>query len=189
MRWHGVCALLLGASPAWADAPGWTLDRLMQALHGVRSASARFVERHEIAALDAPLVSSGTLVFVAPDQLQKVTLTPSPARLTVVGDRLTIEQQGETPRTLSVSGTPEVGALVAGIRATLAGDAAGLSRFYSLDVSGEEAGWSLRLVPRDPRLRAMVREVRIDGAHAQVARIETIAPGGDRTVMTITADR
>lgn len=169
-------------------APPWGLDRLMDGLKSVRSAAAHFVERRELAALNTPLQSAGTLAYVAPDQLQKVTLRPKPARLTVIGDRLTVEQEGAAPRNLSVSGSPELGAFVASIRATLAGDLASLQTFYTVVLDGDATDWTLRLVPRDARMRSMLSEVRIHGVGHALTRIETEEAGGDRSVMDITMD-
>lgn len=188
MKWLVLVAALMLGPVAHAESAGWTVTQLMAVLHNVPSATAHFEERHELADLKVPLVSMGTLVYVAPDQLQKVTLTPIPSRMTVIGDRLTIEQAGDATRIMSVSGTPELGALVAGIRSTLAGDLAGLNRYYIVALSGKSSSWVLRLVPRDLGMREMVSEIRIGGVQGQLARVETSQPDGDRIVMIITTD-
>ena len=157
----------------------------MQAVH---SATARFVERKFEQMLSQPLQSSGTLIFIAPDKLQKQTLTPVPARLTVDGDRLTVEQPDGKMRNLSLSEVPEIGALVASIRATLAGDAATLTRYYTPNLTGSAGDWSLQLEPRDPRLRDLLTMIRIQGEGSIIRSIETQERDGDRTEMTIAAD-
>jgi outer membrane lipoprotein-sorting protein len=185
---------LLIALPCTADAdpptrtPDWSLPQLMAQMHTIRSASARFVERKFAQLLSQPLQTSGTLIFVAPDTLQKQTLAPAPSRLTVVGDRLTIVQPDGRTRTLSLSEVPEIGALVARIRATLAGDAATLNRYYVPTLSGSAGDWSLVLQPRDDRLRELLTVIRIRGEGRLISSIETVERDGDRTEMTITPE-
>jgi outer membrane lipoprotein-sorting protein len=177
---------------AAADPPShtqdWGLPQLMSTMHSVRSATAHFVERKFVHLLNQPLQSSGTLTFVAPDRLQKQTLAPAPSRLTVVGDRLEVEQPDGKLRNLSLSEVPEIVALVASIRATLAGDGVTLTRYYTSTLTGSAADWSLLLEPRDPRLRDLLTMIRIRGEGSMIRGIETMERDGDRTEMTIVPD-
>jgi outer membrane lipoprotein-sorting protein len=138
--------------------------------------------------LNQPLQSSGTLIFAAPDRLQKQTLAPAPSRLSIDGDRLTVEPPDGKLRTLSLAEVPELGALVAGIRATLAGNTATLTRYYTPTLTGSAADWSLRLEPQDARLRALLAVIRIRGEGSTIRSIETLERDGDRTEMTIMPD-
>ena len=160
----------------------------MGAMQSVRIATARFVERKFVHLLNQPLQSSGTLTFVAPDRLQKQTLAPTPSRLTIVGDRLEVEQPDGKLRNLPLSEVPEIVALVASIRATLAGDGVTLSRYYTSTLTGSAADWSLLLEPRDPRLRDLLTMIRIRGEGSMIRGIETMERDGDRTEMTIVPD-
>jgi outer membrane lipoprotein-sorting protein len=195
-RWLTWMVLLLAFAgfpcATAADPPsrvqGWGLPQLMGAMQSVRTASARFVERKFVHLLNQPLQSSGTLTFVAPDQLQKQTLAPAPSRLTVIGDRLEVEQPDGKLRNLSLSDVPEIGALVASIRATLAGDGVTLTRYYTSTLTGSAADWSLLLEPRDPRLRDLLTMIRIRGEGNMIRGIETMERDGDRTEMTIMPD-
>jgi outer membrane lipoprotein-sorting protein len=195
-RWLTWMVLLLAFAgfpcATAADPPsrvqGWGLPQLMGAMQSVRTASARFVERKFVHLLNQPLQSSGTLTFVAPDQLQKQTLAPAPSRLTVIGDRLEVEQPDGKLRNLSLSDVPEIGALVASIRATLAGDGVTLTRYYTSTLTGSAADWSLLLEPRDPRLRDLLTMIRIRGEGNMIRGIETMERDGDRTEMTIVPD-
>jgi outer membrane lipoprotein-sorting protein len=182
--------LLAFASTATADPPmraqDWGLPQLMAMMQTVHTATAYFVEQKFDRLLNQPLLSSGTLTFVAPDRLQQQTLAPAPSLLTVDGDRLTVEQPDGKLHTLSLSEVPEVGALVASIRATLAGDSATLSRYYVPTLTGSVGDWSLLLVPKDARLRDLLTMVRIQGEGNTVRSVETTERDGDRTEMTIT---
>ncbi len=170
------------------SATPWGLPQLMTSMHGVRNASARFVEQRFVQLLDRPLQSTGTLIFNAPGRLQKQTMTPAPSRLTVDGDHLTVVQPDGKTSDLSLSQFPEIGALVESIRATLAGDGTTLTRFYTATLSGTVDGWQLLLEPRDNRLRNFVTTIRIQGDGTVIRSIETAERDGDRTEMTITPD-
>jgi outer membrane lipoprotein-sorting protein len=133
-----------------------------------------------------PLESSGTLVYLAPNKLQKDTLQPKPQRLVVDGDQLTIEAGSQDrSRTLSLADYPQIGAIIESIRATLAGDQKTLEQFYTVALSGSAARWQLLLTPRDRKVQEMVTSIRIAGHDAVVDEVETLEANGDRTDMTI----
>ncbi len=157
-------------------------------MRSVRRASASFVEQKFVQMLNQPLQSSGRLIYVAPDELQKETLAPARSALIVEGDHLTVQQPDGKVRQLSLSEFPELGALVESMRATLAGDPATLERFYiptlpAPPTTGRcNSNRVIRGCANCSRLsesRAMARRIRT---------VETVEDNGDRTVMTITPD-
>jgi len=160
----------------------------MADMHSVSHASATFVEQKFVQMLKQPLQAAGRLTYVAPDRLQKETLAPARSELIVNGDHLTVQQPDGKLRDISLSEFPELGALVESIRATLAGDAATLSRYYTPTLAGTADDWSLQLEPRDPRLRKLLALVRIHGDGTSIRAVETVDQDGDRTEMTITPD-
>ncbi len=183
-------SLGLNASGACAQgAPSQSVDlsELMARFGAVKSAAAHFTERKYLHMLKAPLGDSGTLVYAAPDKLQKDTLRPNPERLTLDGDTLTIERRGKT-QTLSLADYPQVGGFIEGIRATLAGDLAGLQQVYLTHIEGSLDAWRLVLQPRDEKMREIVRSIAISGADVHISRIETVERDNDRTDMTIVED-
>ena len=172
-----------------ATAADWGVEQLMRALGEVKSSQARFVERKHIAILSAPLEHSGVLLYVAPDRLEKHTLTPRRESLLLERDRLTIESPDRNQRrTVSLQDYPVVWAFVEGIRSTLAGDLAMLTRFYEVKLEGAERRWRLLLQPRDPQMVEVVREIRLSGSQSRIDAIEIVETNGDRSVMTITRD-
>lgn len=183
----GVALLALACSPATAGE--WGVADLMRSLAAVKEARGRFVERRDLAALTAPLRSSGTLVYVAPGHLEKQTTKPAPESLVLDGERLAIGKiEGGPKRVLNLPDYPVLWAFVESIRSTLAGDLGTLNRFYRVDLSGREAQWRLVLVPVEPRMREVVREIRIDGRRDWIDTISVFESGGDRSTMTITRD-
>jgi len=170
-----------------SDPAAWDVQRLMRELAQVKTANARFIERRHLAILTAPLESSGTLVYVAPDRLEKHTLRPRPESLVLERNELTVESKERNQRrTLVLQDYPVIWAFVESIRSTLAGDLQTLSRFYRIGLEGSDDQWRLLLAPSEPKMQAMVREIRISGSKNRIRTIEILeAAEGDRSVMTI----
>lgn len=172
-----------------ASAADWGVEQLMRSLGEVKFSEARFVERKHMAILSAPLESSGTLVYRAPDRLEKHTRSPRQESLVLERDRLTIQSpERNQRRTVALEDYPVIRAFVESIRSTLAGDLATLSRIYEVRLEGREQRWRLVLRPRDPEIGEFVSEIRLTGSRDQIQAIETIETQGDRSVMTITRD-
>lgn len=182
-----LMAAVIGA-PAAAGAD-LGVEELMRSLAQVRSRTARFVERKHVAILNAPLESSGTLVYTAPGRLEKHTLVPRAESLVLDGDRLTLEDRGrDQKRTFALQEQPVIQAFVEGIRSTLAGDLATLSRFYQVVLEGDERRWRLLLRPSEQRMQDFVHEIRISGSRDRIRTVEVVETGGDRSLMTITGN-
>ncbi len=186
-------ALLLAALALFAgsgsDAADWGVEQLMQELGQVKATRARFVERKDIAILSAPLESSGTLLYTAPDRLEKHTLAPRAESLILDRDRLTLENKARNQRrTFALRDYPEIGAFVESMRSTLAGDLATLSRYYQVALDGPRSRWRLTLKPSEPAIQRVVSEIRIAGSGNAISSIEITETSGDRSVMTITRE-
>lgn len=177
-----VIAACVLAAPAWA---AWDIDPLLQGLARSKVARANFVEKKYIAMLDAPVASSGELLFTAPDRLERRTLKPRPESVVLEGGVMTMTR-GSRQMTIRLQDYPAVGALTESIRATLAGDRAALERHYTLKLRGSEDRWSLLLVPREARVKAYVLEIRIEGERNEIRTVEVEQSDKDRSVMTIT---
>ena len=180
-------ALFLLALPAQAQT--WDLQALMQAMAQVPSSQARFVESRHIALLTAPLELKGRLSYERPDRLSKHVQSPIDELLSVDGDSLSVHNKTrKQKRVISLREQPAAGALVASVRATLAGDLAQLERHYKVELAGTRAAWTLRLEPRSAQVHGYVESITLSGAEARLDRIETLEASGDRSVMTILHD-
>ena len=181
-----AAALVHGAAAA-ADSSVWDVARLMQELAQVKTSKARFVERRYVGILTAPLESSGTLLYVAPDRLEKRTLSPRVESMLLEGDRLTLEsEQPKRRRSIRLDDYPAVGVFVESIRSTLAGDLAALRRLFQIALEGDQQRWRLVLRPGEPNMQELVSEIRIGGSRGTIDSIEFLEPNGDRSTMTIT---
>ena len=178
-----ICVI---ASPAQGAGAEWGVADLMRSLQAVESSKARFVERKELAILNEPLESSGTLVYRAPGKLEKHTLTPERESLVLDGGQLELANATRGWRkTFALHDHPVIWAFVESIRSTLAGDLPTLRRFYEVELEGREPAWQLKLQPREPGMKTVVGVIRISGSGTRISRIEMIETGGDRSVMTI----
>lgn len=181
------CAAAVAAETT--PAADWGLEQLMQSLAQVKSARGRFVERKQLAMLNAPLEFSGTLVYTAPGRLEKYTLLPKPESMVLEQDKLIVENKARNQRrTLVLQDYPVIWAFVESFRSTLAGDLQTLNRFYRTSLEGGESQWRLVLKPIEPKMQSMVSEIRIAGGKHRVRTIEVIETEGNRSVMTITED-
>jgi len=177
--------LLLGlalAPNAFSD--GWGLDVLMLTLAQNSGGRASFSEKKFIALLDKPVESSGELVYVRPDHLEKNTLKPQPEHLTLDRGTLSIEHKGQK-QSMQLNDYPEIAAFIESIRGTLAGDRNALERVYRLYLGGSSAHWTLLLLPSAPEMAATISQIKITGEGALLRSIEIQQADGDRSVMTI----
>ena len=177
-----LIALIL--APVLSHAADWDIEQLMRSLAQTRSGHASFVEKKFIAILDKPVESSGELFYSAPDNLEKRTLKPKPESMLVNGNELLIER-GRQKHRLQLQDYPELAAFLDSIRGTLAGDRKALERNYKLSLEGSAERWTLRLLPLDEKMQAVIQRIRIAGVRDQVRSIEIIQADGDSSVMTI----
>lgn len=170
--------------PAMSFAADWDIDQLMQSLAKTKSGRASFVEKKTFSMLDRPVESSGELLYVAPDRLEKRTIKPRPETMRIEGDALTIER-GRQKHTLQLQEYPELAGFIDSIRGTLAGDRKALERSYRLKLEGPAERWTLTLHPTNEKMATSVHLIRIAGSRDNVRSMEIIQTDGDRSMMTI----
>jgi outer membrane lipoprotein-sorting protein len=188
-RLLAALCLFIAAAHQGQSAPGWGLASLMQSLAHVRAASAKFTERQSSPVLSAPLVSTGTLTYAAPDYLRKATISPVPEIFVLDHDHVTMTGGADGGiHEFALSDDPRIAGLVEGIRATLAGDMPALQRFYTVSLNGDAAGWQLRLSPKDPALAHFVRSIVISGNQDRIGNIDTASSDGGDSSMSIRVD-
>jgi len=175
-------AAAIAATPT--HAAGFDLGALTTLLGRVRSGEATFVETRRIEMLDRTLQSSGRLSFRAPDSFVRETLKPRHEKLAVEGNTLTMSI-GERSRTMQLDASPEAAVIVEAIRGTLTGNRATLERLFETTISGDAQAWTLKLVPRDLRLRGQVSAVQVSGREDMAREVQVQLADGDRSVMTI----
>ncbi len=168
----------------YATAAGFGLDELLPILAQNSGGRARFSERKFISLLDKPVESSGELVYVKPDHLEKNTIKPQAEHLTLDNGILSIEREGQK-KSVQMKDYPEIAAFIESLRGTLAGDRAALERIYRLYLGGSAVHWTLLLLPSSPEMSAIISQIKITGEAAQLRGIEIQQADGDRSVMSI----
>ena len=189
-RWFGAlgvsCALLAAAAHAQAPAAALSLDQLMELLGQRHHGHVAFTEVTRLAIVDRPLQSSGELLYDAPDRLEKRTLAPKQETLLLERGTLTV-QRGHRSRVLSLRDYPQIVPFIESIRATLAGDRAALERYFTVQLSGSLAQWTLELTPLDAGIAQAVQRIRIEGGGDALHSVETRQGDGDVSVLTVGA--
>lgn len=171
-------------APAAAGTAQWTLDRLMSTLAHNKSGRASFTETKYLAIADKPIESTGELAFVAPDHLEKVTVSPKPERLVVDGDKLTVDRN-QRKYTVSLAHYPELAAFIESIRATLAGNRYVLEQLYKVSIGGHGDDWTLTLTPLDSRMLKTVQTIKLDGTRDVLRTVVIEQADGDHSVMQL----
>ncbi len=180
---------MAATAPRTFGAESWDLPQLMVELAQVQSRDSRFTEKKTLALFKAPAESSGVLSYRRPDHVEKHVLLPKDESISVEGDQLTWRDGvSGKQRSLRLQDNVVVAALVNSIRATLAGDLPALQRYFEVKLEGSAARWVLSLTPTDSTLRRSVQAMRIEGSDNQVASIDVMESGGDRSVMVIKND-
>ena len=101
------------------QAAEWNIDQLMHGLAQIKSGHVSFVETKTMAILDRPLVTSGDMIYTAPDKLEKRTLKPKPETMQINGNQLLVEK-GKQKHQVQLQDFPELAAFIDSIRGTLA---------------------------------------------------------------------
>ncbi len=183
------CVLALGGLPLRGSAAESVDDpaafaELLRLLSERRHSHVTFTEVQELAILDQPLRSSGELLYDAPDRLEKRTLEPRSEDLLLEHGVLTMERDHHR-RSVALREFPQAVPFIESLRATLAGDRAGLERYFTLRFSGDLAGWRLELSPLDAPLTRSVQRVIIAGEHDHIRTVQIRHSDGDSSTLTI----
>jgi outer membrane lipoprotein-sorting protein len=161
------------------------IDELMQALAGVATRRASFIETKSIAALSEPITASGTLIYRRPDYLAKITRSPRPEQLVVDGNQLSLAEGNQAAHIVALDSHPHLRALVDAIRGTLSGNLALLRRWYDVTMTGSFAAWRLGLTPLDAGIASLIRFIAIDGSGTRLHAVHTMQANGDESRMAI----
>lgn len=166
----------------------WSIESLMQSMAAVKQRKASYTERQYTAVLTRPLVSSGTLRFIAPSTLEKLTEKPVRISYRAEGDSFRIQKQDKRPRVVLLSDYPVLQAFIESLRATLRGDLNTLRTFYSVNLEGDRTAWSMVLKPKDNEMSSVIDSIHLSGVDSDLKRVEIHEVEGDRSLMSIDSD-
>lgn len=162
------------------------VDALFAALARVGALQASYREEKTLALMTRPLVSHGTLYYVAPDTLALHTHEPTRGIVRVDAHRLRFSDETGQAHELDLDGNDVVRQIVDGFRKVLAGDGSALRALYTLDFTPGET-WRLVLTPRSEPLSGLVSRIELEGRGARLDTLRVEEANGDRTVTTFDA--
>jgi outer membrane lipoprotein-sorting protein len=170
-----------GATQAGSERNPLTLETLMQRMAATPGVRAEFREVKEIALLDRPLESTGTLYFVPPRRLAHYTTRPTRSAFVVDGARLSFRDETGGER-VDLSANPIARSVVENFVVLFNGDLEALRALYDVGFEADGPRWKLELVPRDSRVMAVISRVVLQGVDVVVEQMVVSEAGGDRTV-------
>jgi hypothetical protein len=186
------CILAIGGPPLASSAAesadeSAVFGELLKLLAERRHEHVTFTEVQQLAILDAPLHSSGELLYDAPERLEKLTLEPRREDLVLERGMLSVERDHHR-RSVALRDFPQAVPFVESLRATLAGDRAALARYFTLQFSGTLGRWTLELTPSDSRLKRSVQHIVITGETDRIRTVQIRQSDGDTSTLTIGAE-
>lgn len=162
-----------------AAAQAGLVARIAAQLAGKPGVRAQFRQTQTLAALSAPLVSTGTLVFVR--ERGVIWRTETPYRVTyVIGDKGVTKIDASGSRATHGASHGGVAQVSQMMRAMLGGDLSALYSQFDVAASGTPARWRLSLTPNQPQLAQALKSLRMEGG-AFLSTLEITAANGDTT--------
>lgn len=158
---------------------------VLQAVARPAPSRTAFVEVRQSAMLRQPLRIEGQYRRETDGRLVREVHVPYAETTTLADGEAVIERQGRSPRRVSLQQVPELAAIQAGFGALLAGDVALLEKTYQVQAGGTRQAWTLRLLPRDPRLARSLSRIELHGREGELLCVESHPARGEpqRTLM------
>jgi hypothetical protein len=178
----GMLLLLAGHSSALE------LQTVLDGTAVTPPARIAFREQRHNRMMSEALVLTGYLEYLEDGRLRKVVESPFQESFLIDRERVEIEQDGET-RILSLNKSRSLKALLGGIEAILAGQAASLQRVFDYELTGTEANWSIQLVPKQRRIAKRLNGLLVTGDRESVTSIRVDLEGGEWHLMQIGTDK
>jgi outer membrane lipoprotein-sorting protein len=176
---------LAGAAPSEAPQESALVSQVAAQLAQARGVRAQFVQTQTLQALQKPLVSSGTLLFVR-DQ-GAIWRIEQPTRMTYVmtDAGVTTLDANDKPMARGARNAAGVAQVSRMMRAMLAGDLSALYSQFSVNAQGNANRWQLKLTPAQPQLAQALRGLDLAG-DTYVRRIRIRSANGDETRIDFT---
>jgi len=135
-------------------------SRLARA-NGVR---AHFTQTQTLAAMKAPLVSTGSLLFFRERGVIWQVETPYRKTWIMRDSGVTvIDAAGQRTQNGSAQGARGAAEIAKMMRAMLGGDLSGLYSQFDVAARGTPSQWQMRLVPRQPQIAQALRGIEMEG--------------------------
>ncbi|MFX1736924.1 outer membrane lipoprotein carrier protein LolA [Paraburkholderia sp. A1RI_3L] len=150
------------ASPALNDMA--LVSQIASHLAKAKGVRARFTQTQTLAAMKAPLVSTGSLLFLRErgaiwhiDTPYKATWVMTDAGI------VTVDAAGTQTASRSAQGARAAAGISKMMRAVLAGDLSALYSQFDVEATGTPARWQMRLVPNQPQIAQSIASLQMSG--------------------------
>lgn len=180
-------ALTLAALTPTICAAATSPEALVGSLARPAPAHTAFTEVRFLGMLERPLVLTGELAWLGGDHLRRSVATPYREQSDIADGTLRVQRGERPPREMPLTRAPELKGLLLSFQALLSGDAAVLAGAFDLRADGDDAHWTLHLVPRDAALRRRVRAITVDGGAQEPRCLSLEEADGDATVTLLGA--
>jgi len=147
-------------------------------------AQTPFVQVSYQGMLDRPLVVSGQMKWLGGDNLERDVEQPYQETAKIGDGELSVQRGNGPVRRIPVSRAPQMGAILAGFRALLGGNAAVLSQDFDVAAQGNQIAWVLTMRPRAQALKSHVQLIQIDG-RGNAPRCMTMSEADGDTTITL----
>jgi len=174
-----IAALAVVLASAASAAPPMSVASLQHLLQSTPRHEVRFTETRESPWLSAPVQSSGTMRS-SPAMLEKRTDAPRAETWRLLGDRMQLVADSGS-KDLLFKDAPAAAVLANALREAVTGDLAALDKDFRLTLGGDEAVWTVQLVPRGAEAARVLKQIELQGSRGQLLVIVILDAQGNRT--------
>jgi hypothetical protein len=162
-------------------------DALIASLAKPAPAAIEFTEVRFSRLVREPLVVSGELGYSGPNSLDRRVTTPYRENTSIRGESVKVEREGEKPRSFALKHAPELRGLLTGFSAMLAGDAVALRQTFTVNASGSNDVWVLKLQPKDIKAQRRLKRMDVSGSGTEPRCFSMITADGANSVLLLGA--
>ena len=146
-----------------------------------------FAQEKKMRALSRPLVSSGTITFVAGKGIVWRVTRPIAITsvLAITDERIVTLNNDGTAKVTAIDQLPLARVMAQVFLSAFSGDMAGLRESFDIDPSVAGETWHMILTPRDRNIAAAIAKIEVSGGRF-VEELAISENGGDRTRLSFT---
>src|ERR1700754_504734 len=137
-----LLALLTLLPTLSATAAALDAQALIKRLTKPAPATVAFREVRFSSLVNEPLIVAGELGYEGPTSLDRRVTDPYRETVSIRGESVRVEREGEPPRSFGLNRAPELRGLLSGFTALLAGDAAALEHSFDVTANGTDDAWT-----------------------------------------------
>jgi len=157
-----------------------TLETLMHHMSTTSGVRAEFHEVKEIALLERPLECDGTLYFIPPARMARITRAPGATRLVIDGPRMSY-RDATGGNKVDLSSNRVARTIVENFVVLFNGDLGALHEHYNVGFEADGARWRMTLLPKGPPVSQLLASIELRGDGPALQQMVVLEKEGDRT--------